>query len=154
MRLAQGLLALSLVAAPAVLSAQSPSASPWKPLDDQGSRYQALSKDLLAMEDTRSADAETAGELYTISGSAFDYFTASSDLLYLYDNITEPANRASVRAMVRLRLQYYARLLDSNTEYVNKRLTHIQAPGVAQTVLRLRDELRRGSDLLKATVVK
>jgi hypothetical protein len=56
--------------------------------------------------------------------------------------------------MVQLRLQEYGRQLDASIKSVNRYLPLIKTPGVAQTALRFRDELREGRDLFKATVVK
>jgi len=129
----------------------------WQKLSDQGSTYLTLVKDLMEMARAHrgnDTDFQVTYELVTAASEANDYLEAASDLLFIYDQISNPADRTSVRLYVNKRLNEYASRFDRLIKHVNTSLSFSISSGIAATGIRLRDELRSGQYLLKSVVIK
>lgn len=81
-------------------------------LDEQQGRYVRLGRDLQelgkASRSREGIDSDIATQLSTVAAIAAGYVDAVSGLLYLFDKITEPVNRANARIMVQSRIRGYA----------------------------------------------
>lgn len=129
----------------------------WGKLSDKSSSYRTFAKDLLDMAETRQRDPEelrVAYELSAIAERASDYLSAASDLLWIYDQITSPVDRATIRSYINNQLESYSRLLEHAIKGVNVNISVSTSAGIAATGTRLRDELRDGRLILKSVAIR
>ncbi len=127
----------------------------WRRLELQGQRYHTLAQTLsmdLVQGLTASGSSSEGSDIVRKANDAGFRLVASSDLLYLLDQITEPINREIAQRMIQLSLERYAREINFDLQLLNLQL---QSPGwfktplVTQAALHLKDELRTGSSMLK-----
>lgn len=129
----------------------------WKRLSEQGSIYLTLAKNLMEMARANIAkgtEFQVTYELSIAAAEANDYIEAASDLLWIYDQINNPADKAAVRFYINKRINDYASQFDFLIKQVNNSLSFSTSSGVAATGIRLRDELRGGQSLLKSFVIR
>jgi len=129
----------------------------WKKLSEQGSIYLTLAKDLMEMAKASSGndiEFQIEYELSILAAEANDVFEAASDLLWIYEQISNPIDRIAVKIYINKRVNDYTSRLDFLIKQVNTRLSYSKSPGVAANGLRLKDELRSGQNLLKSAVIK
>jgi hypothetical protein len=128
-----------------------------KKLSEQGSIYITLAKDLMEMARAHSGKDTEFQAVYLLSTAASeadDCIEAASDLLFIYDLISNPADRILVRLYINKRINDYASRFDFLIKQTNTSLSFSISSGVAATGIRLRDELRGGQNLLKSCVIK
>jgi hypothetical protein len=109
-----------------------------------------MGKSLKAMPDER----QLAINLNNTAISANDYLWAAGDLLRVYDMISNPADKAKVRPFINKRLDSHVNGLELNIKEVNLSLPDSKNSRLKATAVRLRDELRKGQDLLKSAKIK
>lgn len=85
---------------------------------------------------------EIASNFYEATSQTRDYLDATSDLLFVYSNISNKNDRSVVRPFIKFRLKSYAQSADDSVRIVNNGLSHTKSPGVAASGTRLKEELR------------
>jgi hypothetical protein len=128
-----------------------------KKLSQQSQVLLNLAKDFMEMARAQrgnNVEFEIASELNVLASTAHDYLNAAGDLLWVYAQITNPADRTAVKSYINERLNDYASLFDELIKNVNLNLSYSASSGIAATGMRLRDELREGQSLLKSVIIK
>ena len=129
----------------------------WQMLSEQSKVFLTMAKDFTEMAKGRRGDStefQIALDLNAAATSASDYLSAASDMLWIYDQISAPADQTVVRSYIKKRLNDYASFFDIFIKQVNLNLSFSGSSGIAATAVRLRDELRSGQNLLKSVVIK
>jgi hypothetical protein len=128
----------------------------WQNLSEQSKVFLTMAKDSTEMargHRGNSTEFQVALDLNAAATSASDYLGAASDMLWIYDQISTPADRTVVRSYINKRLNDYASFFDLLIKQVNLNLSFSGSSGIAATAVRLRDELRSGQHLLKSAVI-
>ena len=103
---------------------------------------------------TNPGEYEVARALSLSASTANDYFTAATDIVFIYEQVNSPSDRTRLRPYVNKRLDDYSRFVEHLIKAVNQELSRTSSAGIAATGTRLRDELRDGQSLLKASEMK
>ncbi|MGO8763288.1 MAG: hypothetical protein ACLP2P_00495 [Desulfobaccales bacterium] len=129
----------------------------WQKLSEQSIVFLTMAKDFTEMAKGQRGNItefQVALDLNAAATSASDYLGAAGDMLWIYDQINNPADRVAVRIYVNKRLDDYGIFLEHLIKQVNLGLSISVSSGIAATGIRLRDELRRGQYLLKSVVIE
>ena len=94
-------------------------------------------------------------DCYTVSSQTSEYLAAASDLVFIYDMMSDGNDRSitkeRISAFIKKRINYYAERAESFVGTVNNDISHTKSPGMAASALRLKEELRKVAALLKST---
>lgn len=93
---------------------------------------------------------EIARELVTVARESSDLVDAASSLLFVYDNITSKADRATVSRFIESKLSTYVQMLDLSIKQINLQLSYTKSVGIAASGTRLKEELRDIKSLLES----
>jgi len=127
----------------------------WEKLSEQGQIYLTLAKDLMEMAKAHrgnSYEYEVSYVLFTAASEASDYIEAVSDLLFIYNMISNPADQKVLKLYINKRVNDYTLRFEFLIKQVNTSLSFSISSGVAATGIRLKDELRSGQQLLKSCI--
>ncbi|MFH1250341.1 MAG: hypothetical protein V1715_04480 [bacterium] len=136
-----------------------PTEQSWIKLNDKVRIYLMIGKDLLDMAKAKANmkdfdESLTAIELHKAASEAHIYFSAATDLTFIYQMIDSIPDKDRVRPYINQQLNNYSTSIEFIIKEVNNNLSSLTTAGIAATGTRLRDELRDGQSLLKTSKVR
>ena len=149
------LLLITGIGAPAIGSAQETRSS--TRLHVKSTELLQYARDLLTLAKattTEPLEWEIASRLRDSASSCFEYLEAASDLLFMYETMSNQAERSAVKPTINTRLDYSVEMIETDIEGVNLRLGRTIRPGVAETGTRLREAMREAVALLRSVKLK
>ncbi len=106
-------------------------------------RFDNYSEDFLALsKSAKGEDWNAPNALFSTATAVQDYVFAALSLLTIYENLSCQSDRAMAWAVLKSRLDYYARQIDHHIEAVNIRLSQVRIPAVAASGTQMKEDMR------------
>lgn len=119
---------------------------------DKAERFSNYDKDFISFATADNNDKqehEAARELGEIAGDASERLSSAGFLVEIYDRLSCPEDRASIRPVIEGEFSIYKKLMDNSIDDANLNVASTQKPAVAAEGIHMRDELREAENLLK-----
>jgi hypothetical protein len=82
------------------------------------------------------------------------YFISAREFLMMYDLITDPYNKEIGRVRVNEKLNVCFTALGYEIERINSTMAEQEHPAIIAIGMRMKDELRKGQELLRSAIIK